>query len=213
MSMKKTLVIILVILIFSGGGLLFLRRQGEKKQAELEKSSRTEKKETEEIKDQSSVFEPRTIVAPNQLKAEKNSSIYLKTDKSSDSEDKEEYGVGESFNLQVWVNAQEEVVDGAEFLLNYDPNLVEIGKLIPGAFFSLYPQKKVDKDKGTIKVIALQAPDESKKLGQEILMTIPINPKEKGTVSFSFDKIETNIAAYGGQELLKETFSLTVLIR
>ncbi len=200
MSMKKTLVIILIILIFSGGGLFFLRRQGAKKQAELEKAK-------------SSAFEPRTIIPPNQPKVEKNSSFYLKTDKSSDLEGKEEYGVGESFNLQVWVNAQEKVVDGAEFLLNYDPNLVEIGELIPGAFFSLYPQKKVDKEKGTIRVIALQAPDENKKLDQEILINIPVNPKQKGTVAFSFDKTKTYIAGYGGQELLKEAFSLTVVIR
>ena len=203
MSIKKILSFSLIIIIFAGigaGGYYFINQQTQKRLAELEKESRTEVKKE-------AVFSPspREIIPPGHSKAEKNSSFYLETDK-------EKYNVGDSFNLMVMVDAQGAVVDGAEFVLNYDPGLVEFGEPALGLFFSLYPQKTVDLEEGKVRVIALQGLDENKSLNQAIVVSYPVTARQKGKVNFEFDKEKTHIAGYGGQELLQKTTSLTIII-
>jgi len=196
-----------LILVLASFGYLLISNQMEKKTVELEEKAKTIREVTDS--DQEKTASPRVLTIPNQPKAEKNSSIYLKTDQ----EEKKEFALAESFNLIVMVSAQEQVVDGAEFFLSYDPSLIEAGELVPGTFFSLYPQKKIDKEKGTIRIMALQASNENNKLGQEILVTIPFTAKQKGIITFTFDQKETHIVGYGGQELLEETKELTITIK
>ncbi len=145
------------------------------------------------------------LVLSEKTQVERKASFYLKTDKQTFTE-------GEFFNLVIIVKAEAQVIDGAEFLLNYDPSLVKLGEPIPGTFFSVYPQKKVDNEKGTVKVIALQPPGESKSLKEEIMVTLPITVLQKGKAVFEFDKSKTHIAGYGGQELLEESVSLSISI-
>ncbi len=141
----------------------------------------------------------------SESKQEQLSSFSLKTDKTS-------YGVQETFNLQVLVSSDGKQVDGAEFLLTFDPKLIQIGTLKPGTFFSLYPQKIVDNEKGTVRVAALQKPDASKILNQEILITLPVTGVASGQAIFNFVKEKSHIAGYGGQELLKEVVPLTITV-
>ncbi|GAF96166.1 unnamed protein product, partial [marine sediment metagenome] len=136
--MNKAVLFILTLLVFIGigvGGYYFINQQMQKKLEELETEVKTTGEAKQVVKEETT--EKRNIILPDQPKVEKNSSFFLKTDK-------ETYTVNESFNLDVIVKAPGAVIDGAEFVLNYDPQLVEAGELISGSFFSLYPQKKVD---------------------------------------------------------------------
>ena len=49
-------------------------------------------------------------------------------------------------------------------------------------------------------------------LNQEIVVTLPVTGLKRGKVSFDFDKENTFIAAYGGQDLLQKATPLTVVI-
>ncbi|GAG13822.1 unnamed protein product, partial [marine sediment metagenome] len=189
MIIKKALLLLLtfiIILAIGIGGYLSITQQTEKKLTELETEVKTigeTKQVVKEEEEQEEVISPspRTIILPNQPKVEQNSSFSLRTNK-------ETYIIGESFSLDVIVKSPGVVIDGAEFVLNYDPQVIEVGELILGSFFSLYPQKKVDPEKGTIKVVALQKTGENKELYEEIVVSLPITGLKKGRVDFTFDQ-------------------------
>lgn len=187
-----------IILILAIGGYLMLRMA--KKPKEMVSTSNS-KLNTQDIPAPS----PRNIVLSDQPKVEPQTSFYLKTDKTT-------YKIGEIFDIKIYINALGEKVDGAEFVLQYDPQLVEVDQPKLGTFFSLYPQKIVDPQKGTVRIIALQKPSENKNLNEELIATLSVNPKQPGTINFSFVKEKTHIAGYGGQELLKEANPLTIIV-
>ena len=142
---------ILVIVILTGiglGGWLFVNKQTKEKLGELEKETRTVGKKGVALASPKS----RKINLPDRPRVEKNSSLYLQADK-------EIYTAGESFELKVIINGQGQVVDGAEFVLSFDPKLIEIGEPVIGSFFSIYPQKIVYPEKGTVRVIGLKGSD------------------------------------------------------
>lgn len=198
--MKKILIIIaalLIVLIVGGGGYFLFSKQLKKNLKQLNR---------ELVKQEAKPsLKPREIKLADQPKVEPQTSFYFKTDKTT-------YKVGEIFEIKIYINALGEKVDGAEFVLQYDPQLIEVDQPKLGTFFSLYPQKIVDPQKGTVRIIALQKPSENKNLNEELMVTLSVNPKQSGTINFSFVKEKTHIAGYGGQELLKEANPLTIIV-
>lgn len=199
---KRFLTTILVLLILAGigyAGYTLIGKETKKRLASLEQQTKTVGEE------KTPTASPENIILPNQPKAEKKSSFSLKAPKTA-------FKVGESFNLEVLVNAQGEKVDGAEFLLAYDSKTIEISNLNPGTFFSLYPQKTIDSQNGTVRVIALEKPSEDKVLNEEVVATLTVKTLVKGKATFNFETDKTHIAGYGGQELLQKADSLTITI-
>ncbi|OGD53599.1 hypothetical protein A3J78_00310 [Candidatus Beckwithbacteria bacterium RBG_13_35_6] len=143
----------------------------------------------------------------NYPQAEKRSLLTLATAKTS-------IKPGESFELIVKLNAAGEVVDGVEFILKYDPRLLtaaeEVGE---GSFFTIYPQKEVNNQEGSLRVIALQSPDDNKTLNEEVVVTFLMRALSRGSANLNFDLDKTHVAAYGGQELLKQAMPLTLTIQ
>lgn len=145
------------------------------------------------------------ITLPSQLPMEKNGSLYLQTDKSS-------FSQGEFFYLKVMADAKGEKTDGVEFVLSFDPKMVRIGDPVPGNFFFLYPQKKVDSQEGIVKVMALQNPNDTKPLNDAIVVSLLITTLQKGQASFDFVKDKNHLSGYAGKELLQATKNLTITI-
>jgi hypothetical protein len=199
---KKLLipVVVLILIIFLGLGVYWFLTSLETNEAN--NSQKTSQFFTDEI----SSFSVKEIKVPNQPQVEQKAFFFLKTDKNS-------YRVGETFNLQVMVFGKGEEVDGVEFLLNFDPWLVQVGEPQISNFFSLYPQKTIDNQKGRVKVIALQSLNESKPLNTQLVINLPVTVVQKGNLEFSFNKDKTHIVAYGGQELLKSAESLTIKLQ
>ena len=192
---------LLILLFLAGlgwGGYTLIQKLTTKELERLAQESRTQ--ETE------SALEKREFEISGQPKAAREASFFLTSEK-------EEVKVGESFNLQVWVNGQNEIVDGAEFIIHFDPSLVEIDEPQLGAFFSLFcPFKKVDQEQGEIRVVALQDLEENKTLGEELVVEFLGTGLKKGQIDFTFDLERTHIACCGGQELLKEAVPLIIKI-
>lgn len=209
MNLKQIILSILtftLILAFGLGSYLFIIKQTKEKLSQLEEEA-ISTSTTGVIERSLPSPSVREITLADQPQVEKRSSIFLQLDP-----DKPSYSPGETFNLIVLVKAQGEVIDGAEFLLNYDPGLIKVGEPVTGSFFSLYPQKQVNPEQGKIRVIALQSPDENKPLNQEILVTLTLTAKEKGTTSLTFDLSKTHLAGYGGKDLLQTAESLTIKV-
>ena len=137
---------------------------------------------------------------------DKSSSIYLQSDNSS-------YSRGETFNINVIVSSSKrDIADGVEFVLTYDPEIIQIQEIIQGPFFSIYPLKQIDNEKGEVKVMALQGANENKPLNEEIIVTLSIAPLQSGQTDFDFIKDKTHIAGYGGQDLLENIVGLSLEI-
>lgn len=201
MKIKQVLLFLLILLFLAGlgwGGYTLIQNLTNKELQKLAQESQT-------TRETDFTLEKREFEISGQPKAGQEASFFLTSEKK-------EIKVGESFNLQVWINGQNEIVDGAEFLIQFDPSLVKIDEPQLGSFFSLYPFKKVDQEQGEVRVIAIQDVKESQNLGEEILVELGITALQKGQANFSFDLIKTHIAGYGGQELLKEAVPLTIKI-
>lgn len=185
--------LLIVIFLALGGGLTYylINLQFKQKLLELEKAKQAGP-EVREI-----------VIADKQ--EEKKASIFLKTET-------EEFGVNRPFSLDVMVKADNKKVDGAEFLLTFDPTLISLAEPVAGSFFTLYPQKVVDSEAGTVRVVAVQEPNQDKVLNEEILVSFIVMPLGRGEVTFDFDKSKTHIAGYGGQDLLGIISPLTIKI-
>jgi len=189
-EVKQFLLFLLVSLLMTGmalAGLVVIRNKTEERLAELEEEAK------------------KAVVVPDYQKLARNSLLYLKSEK-------ENLTVGEMINLEVMIQSKGETVDGVEFVLAYNPELINIGEPIPGAFFSLYPLMEVNPDKGTVRIIALRSPDESNSLNEAVLVTLPVSVLKKGRGEFKFDREKSHIVAYAGQEILQDLGSLTLSI-
>lgn len=213
---KKLLYVggVLLILVFIGAMVLIRQGQNKINKASQESTTVGQSKTMPEASaiiatDKIPPDKPREIASKTQPETQqtitKTSSLYLKSDTDT-------YTNGATVNLQVIIQGKGEKVDGAEFILNYDSKLVSIGVLTTGTFFSLYPQKTVNAEKGTVRVIALQKPDENKSCNEEVIVNFPVTLLQKGQVSLSFAKDKAHIAGYGGKELLEETIPLTITV-
>lgn len=194
--------IIIFILGLAIGGYWFINVQTKKQLAKLEEEMRP----VASPKPFPST-EPRALTLTDQPEVEKNATFYIKTASGQTS-----FVSGQSFNLQVFATANGEVVDGVEFLLNYNPEMIEIGQPVIGYFFSLYPQQQVDDEEGTVRVMAVQNVGASKALYDELVVTLPVTALKKGTVNFDFTEEKSHIAAYGGQDLLDKAITFEVTI-
>lgn len=198
-----TLIIVLIV-ILGIGGYVFISQQTKKKLLEQEGQL---KPSAGPVEKQYPESEPREISVPGQPKADKAASLSLRP-----AYEKASYAVGEVFNLNVEVDGGSEVVDGVEFILNFDPNLVELGQPVDGGFFYLYPKKEADNEKGQVRVAAVQGADENRQLGKAVVVVLPVTTLGQGKVNFSFVKEQSHVAAYGGQDLLDKAIGLEVTI-
>jgi hypothetical protein len=218
---KKVIFAVTGMVVLLAGGIILLRFQANKKiqqdSTEMKSTASSEASmgnKTSGFKTQGNTTmiqeeaspSPRQVTASSQPTVDRKASFYISLDKNN-------YTVGETFTVIVMVNGKGEKVDGAEFILTYDPTIISIGSPVIGTFFSIYPQKKVDPELKTVRVIALQKPDENKALGEEVMIRLPITALASGTVKLDFVKDKSHIAGYGGQELLETTVPATITIK
>ncbi|MFC1711427.1 cohesin domain-containing protein [Patescibacteria group bacterium] len=198
-------IITIVVLALATASYIYINQETKKKLKDQKLETSSQASPSSVIDKRFPSSEPRVLDLPNQKQAEKAAVLSLETGV-------ETVNVGQAFNLQVVINAQGELVDGVEFRLNYDPNVFNVGDPVVGTFFSLYPQKSVDGKNGEIKVVALQATDESKPLYEETVITFPVTVLTKEVSGFVFQQDKTLVAAYGGQDLLKEALDLELTV-
>lgn len=200
-KMKKTILYLLVLIFLIGlgwGGYTLIQKLTNQELERLAQESSTQEEPSLDL-------DKREFEISGQPKAAQEAGFYLAAEKES-------IKTGENFKLQIWVNGQDQVVDGAEFLIQFNPELVKIDESQLGSFFSLYPFKKVDQEQGEIRVIALQDIEEDKVLGKELVAEFLVTGLNKGEVEFAFDLAKTHIACCAGRELLKEAAPLTIKI-
>lgn len=202
MNKIKNIILFLLVLVFlallSWGGYNLIQKATNQELTRLAQESRT-------IEEPSLPLEKKEFEISDQKTIAREANIYLVSER-------DQVNTGEIFNLEIWLNGQGQVVDGAEFLISFNSELVKLEEPELGSFFSLYPFKKVDNQKGEARVIALQDVDGNKNLEEELMVKFRVTALKKGEASFTFDLEKTHIACCAGQELLKEAVPLTIKI-
>jgi hypothetical protein len=126
--------------------------------------------------------------------------------------DQASYRVGEVIELQLKLTTLD-LPDGIDFLIFYNSDLltqVSIETVNPvGSFLST----ELTTETGEIRGTWLRNPDEELDSMEELsLLKITAPAKRKGTVIFSFEQSQTQVAGLGGQEMLKEAKGLKIEI-
>ncbi|MBI4067763.1 hypothetical protein HY407_05250 [Candidatus Gottesmanbacteria bacterium] len=115
---------------------------------------------------------------------------------------KSQFKVGESFSLDIILNSNNQPVEAADFVLNYDPIYLKATQIVTGNYFGQFPTKKIDKD--FIKISAVAAYKGNKIIipqGEGVVATLTFVPLKKTTTTIiSFDTAQT-IVASGGQNI------------
>ncbi len=144
-------------------------------------------------------------VISTDVEVKENARIYITSDRNT-------YNVNEGFQISVYGDGNGEIIDGVEYILEYNPDKIELQNPIPGQFFT-YLKNEIDNQKGEAQIITIQELNVEKPMNNELLTTYTIVPKEEGTVKIGINQKESSMAAYGGKELLGQIGPLTISIK
>lgn len=104
--------------------------------------------------------------------------------------------------------------DGVQFVITYDPKLLTQVQLEPANTFGSFLSLTVDETAGKIKGALLRNPSETVSVSSPLaIMTVKGKLASTGMLLMAFDKLNTKVAAAGGQEILEEAVDLSVDIR
>ncbi|MDA1079582.1 MAG: cohesin domain-containing protein [bacterium] len=113
--------------------------------------------------------------------------------------------------VQISSEMPTELVDGVEFVIHFDPDLVEEVTVKPSKIFSSVVRNTADTQKGLIDLALVRLPNEAVTVdAAATLATITYTPKQAGEIMFSFDPEATVVAGNQGDNLLKSIKDLTV---
>jgi hypothetical protein len=205
---KKSLIPIIItiaILVLAVLGYVFLSRQTKETTDAVKKESMAKLSPQVQKYQTAPSAQPRALNLNNQPKAEQTAILYLETDTNI-------FTQGSVINVLFNVEAKDDVLDGVQAVLQYNPKMIQVGQPKQASFFSQYPQLSVDKDLGQIKIIALQKAEENKTVLDEVVVTLPVTLLNPGTVTLDFINTECEVSGYGGQSLLKDTIPLSFTI-
>jgi hypothetical protein len=118
--------------------------------------------------------------------------------------------VGQTYQVQVYGNGTNAVVDGVEFKLNYSPELLQIENFQLGSFFPTYLKKEIDRQHGEISIIAVQ--DTDKRMAKELIVSFSVTPKSAGSTEIEFVEKTAQMAADGGKNILAKTTGLKLVL-
>jgi len=104
---------------------------------------------------------------------------------------------GERLKADVKFNALGSKVYGADAVIRFDPNYLEVDEeLEQGYFFAVYPRAEVDNSTGTIHVTGISPKDNDPLTDEKLLFTVYFVPKKAGQteISLEFQPGATNLS-------------------
>lgn len=120
--------------------------------------------------------------------------------------------VGQEFKVDIILKTNQEI-NGADAILSFDPNLLEVSNIVEGQIFPLYPRKNVNLEKGRVEITAVKMKKDGQVFTQPMVFaTIIFKGKKSGTakVDFSFSKGKTTrstiIKAQGSENILEKVY-------
>lgn len=112
--------------------------------------------------------------------------------------------VGETLSVTLSLSSGDEEIDAVDAIVNFDPAVFRVEKIVPGKIFTLYPIKESDNKSGQVQLSAAAEIKESKITsfrGSGELGTIVFRAlKAASSTEVSWDT--NSIAAFNGQNIL-----------
>lgn len=102
----------------------------------------------------------------------------------------------ETFNLDVVITAEGRKLDGADAIIKYNPQMVEVTDIKQGEFFTNYPRQTIDQANGVIKMTGFTPKDTNANGDNFVFFTIEAKALVSGTAKFDFEfeKGKTNLS-------------------
>jgi len=133
--------------------------------------------------------------------------------------------VGQTFGVGIKVEIENGEATGVEAILTYDPEFLEVLdgdkeetgiQTVEIGFFDEYLGNKVDNKEGRITVSGINMKGD--RFSQGTIGTILFKAKKKGETEVNFvfapgEKGESDVAAPGGKDILRETIGSTFIIK
>lgn len=157
--------IVITILLFLLGIFVFLRMKSDQRWAG--------------INDKNGTTPTGTVTTPASENTF-NTTMFFKPEKKS-------AAVGEEIDMAIFFQADKKVISGADAVIFYDPETLELISIETGDYFMLYPKKKADPDKKVIKITGYQSKDNKALPGVQRFATLKLKAKKKGLSQLSFD--------------------------
>ncbi len=115
-----------------------------------------------------------------------------------------QYVVNDDVVIDIYLDSQENLVDGVDLVLKYDPQFLQLEEReffdTTGSIFNGFPDAKIDEAIGQIRISAITSPGNSFQ-GVGKIGSLYFKAKKNGqtTVSFVFEKgstIDSNVSSY-----------------
>lgn len=120
------------------------------------------------------------------------------------------YKVGTEFDVNVIFDSPKKVLDGADIVLKFNPNILNALGITEGTYFKLIPRKDIDNKVGSIKVTALDAAIEKPPIGKVSFGIIHFQAKKAGTSIINFEFLQGSTSK---TTLVEKASSLNILGR
>lgn len=128
------------------------------------------------------------------------------------SPEKGKFKVGQEFAVKIILRTNEEI-NGADAILSFDPNLLEVRTIKEGQAFPLYPRKNIDL-KGRLEITGVKLRKDGQVFtGPQVFAIIVFGGKKRGIakVNFVFYKGKTTgssiIKAQGSVNILEKVYN------
>lgn len=135
--------------------------------------------------------------------------------------DKEYYSVNEDVVVDIFLDSQENLVDGVDLILKYDSQMLQLSEAnffdTTDSVFSAFPYAKIDEIAGQIKISAITSPGRSFQ-GKGKIGSLHFKAQKGGQalISFVFGKgstTDSNVSSYAyPQDILSQVENLAVKI-
>lgn len=133
--------------------------------------------------------------------------------------DAKSYKIGDNVELTVVFEAKGKKLDGADFVLLFDPNVLTALGFSEGKSFNIYPRKDIDNERGMVKVTALDSVSTVAYGADKVALgVLQMQAKSAGTspVNFDFSAGETNkttlIEQGTSQNILGDANGITIKV-
>lgn len=115
--------------------------------------------------------------------------------------------IGESFTVKININTSSQQTSGADAQITYDSNVLQIGTISSGGFYSNFGSNPVSGEPNKYTISGFETDSTSTKTGTGTFAQIIFTGKASGTSTVSFDctagnTTDSNIIKVGGDDII-----------
>ena len=100
---------------------------------------------------------------------------------------KKEVSQGKEFEMVIYLRADKKTLFGADAVITYDPEYLDVVEIKEADIFKSYPKKKADAEKKLIKISGYTPANDRPLSGEQLFATLKLKAKKAGKTKLTFD--------------------------